>query len=172
MYIRRYTIAAIIYMVLVGWYVYAFVSQDSVNINFFGIDLPSLSIAAWVIVPIVIFYIASVSHILFYSLLGSFKLRKYEKDYEKLIDAIGDAYLSKENRDHIFKTPRYKLLGSLIDNSILYPTPNLKPDTSNEKIDEIIKLIEDIKNGEVVELKKYSLPKDNSFVIQNEPSDI
>jgi len=33
----------------------------------------------------------------FYSMLGGFKLKKYEKDYQKLIDTICDALLEKEN---------------------------------------------------------------------------
>lgn len=168
MYIKRYTIGAIIYTILVGWYVYAFISQESVSINIFGINLPSLSIALWAVVPVIVLYFASVSHMFFYSILGSLKLRKYEKDYEKLLEALSDAYLAKENRHHSFKTPRYELLGNLVDNSTLFPTQNLESNTPNEKINTIIKMIEDIKNGDVVELKKLSLPTNNPLVIQNE----
>ena len=96
MYIKRYTIASLILIVLVGWYVYSFVTQDSISIEVFGIYLPSLSIAMWVTVPLILLYIASVFHMSFYSLLGSLKLRKYEKDYEKIVDAIIDAYLGKK----------------------------------------------------------------------------
>ncbi len=168
MYIKRYTIAAFMFIILTGWYVYAFITQDSMSLDFFGVPLPSLSIALWVAIPMVLLYLASTFHMAFYSLMGSFKLRKYEKDYDKLIDAIIEAYLGKENRNHIFKTSRYKLLGKLVDNTVLFPSQGLTPDTDNEKINNIIKLINDIKNGEVVELKKYSLPSDNALVIQNE----
>lgn len=168
MYIKRYTIAALIFIILAGWYVYAFITQDSMSLDFFGIPLPSLSIALWVVLPMILLYLASVFHMAFYSMLGSFKLRKYEKDYEKLIDAIIEAYLGKENRNHVFKTPRYKLLGELVDNTVLFPSQILSADTANEKINNVIKLINNIKSGEVVELKKYSLPADNALVIQNE----
>ncbi len=168
MYIKRYTIAALIFIILAGWYVYAFITQDSMSLDFFGIPLPSLSIALWVVLPMILLYLASVFHMAFYSMLGSFKLRKYEKDYEKLIDAIIEAYLGKENRNHVFKTPRYKLLGELVDNTVLFPSQTLSADTANEKINNVIKLINNIKSGEVVELKKYSLPADNALVIQNE----
>ncbi len=166
MYIKRYTIAALIFVILLGWYVYAFITQESLAIDFFGVPLPSLSIALWVVIPVIILYIASVVHISFYSLLGSFKLRKYEKDYEKLIESIIDAYLGKSNRNHIFKTSRYKLLGSLIDNSTLFLN-QIEANTSNEKINATIKVIEDIKKGEVVDLKKYALEAENPLVIQN-----
>lgn len=167
MFIKRYTIAAFIFIVFVGWYVYAFITQDNIGINLFGIEIPSLSIALLVSLPIVVFYFASVAHMSFYSILNSFKLRKYEKDYEKLIETIIDAYLGKENRNHIFKTPRYELLGSLIDNTTLFASKNITPNTSNEKINDVLKVIESVKNGELVDLKKYSLSPSNAFVLQN-----
>jgi len=167
MYIKRYTIASFILIVLVGWYVYSFVTQDSISISILGVNLPSLSIAVWVSVPLVLLYIASVTHMAFYSLIGSFKLRKYEKDYEKIVDSIVDAYLGKENRSHSFKTERYKLLGALVDHATILPASELDSDIDNEKIAETLTLINKIKNGESVELKKYNLPSHNYISIQN-----
>ncbi|MFA6192114.1 MAG: hypothetical protein WC665_07150 [Sulfurimonas sp.] len=168
MQLKKYTIASFIFIGIIGWYIYAYVSQNSIAIDLFGLPLPSLSVAVWAIVPLVIYYIATLIHISFYSLLGSLRLRKDEKDYEKLIDSIIDAYLGKVNRSYDFKTPKYKLLGTLIENSTLFPAKNMSSDIDNEKIKTVLKLIEDIKNGEVVELKKYSLPSTNALVIQNE----
>lgn len=167
MQIKRYTIASLLLIALVGWYVGTFVSSESISINIFGVVLPSLSVAVWVTIPLIVLYLASLAHFSFYSMMGSFKLRKYEKDYEKIIDSIVDAYLSRENRHHMFKTPRYKLLGSLIDNTTLFPSNINSSSVEDEKISSTLKLIEDIKNGEVVELKKLSLPVDNVLVIQN-----
>lgn len=168
MYIKRYTIAALIFVILVGWYVYAFVTQDSISVDFFGIQSPSLAIALWIVLPAIFLYIASVMHMFFYSFLGSLKLRKYDKDYDKFVEAMADAYLGKENRNHMFKTPRYQLLGSLVDNTTLFANQTLSADTSNDKINNVLSLIEKIKNSEVVDLKKYSLSSSNALVIQNE----
>jgi hypothetical protein len=103
----------------------------------------------------------------FYSLLGSFKLAKFEKDYEEILDAMVEAYLGKKVRKHTFKTPRYELLGKLLENTALFPMGNISGITGNEKIDGVLKVIEDIKNGEVVDLKPYNLLKENELVIQN-----
>ena len=168
MYIKRYTVAALVWMGLVGWYVYAYVTQESISIDFFGIPMPSLSIALWVIIPIFILYLASVAHMTFYSMIGNFRLRKYEKDYEKLINAIIDAYLGKKERNYTFKTDRYKLLGTLLQNSIIYPMDGLIDKIEDEKIKMVLRAIEDIKNGNVADLKPYNLPSDNELVIQNE----
>ncbi|WP_294964624.1 hypothetical protein [Sulfurimonas sp.] len=168
MHIKRYTIASLILIALVGWYVFAYVSQDTTAIEVFGVSLPAFPVAVWVIVPLVVLYITSVIHMSFYSMLAGFNLRKYNKDFEKVIDAIADAYMSKDERNHIYKTPRYQLLGSIIDNTTLFPSASLSDGTQNEKLDAVLKVIEDIKNGEVVELKKYSLKPENALVIQND----
>ena len=168
MYIKRYTVAAFVLMGLLGAYVFSYVTQESLAINFFGIPLPALSIAVWVIVPVGLLYIASVLHMSFYSFLGSFKLRKFEKDYEKIIDAIVEAYLGKKVRHHTFKTERYKLMGTLFENSVLFPMTNETELTGNEKIDGVLKIIEDVKAGRIVELKSYNLLKENELVVQNE----
>ena len=167
MYIKRYTIASFILVVLVGWYVYSFVTQDSISIDILGINLPSLSIAMWVTIPLFVLYLASVIHMSFYSLLGSLKLRKYEKDFDKVVDSIVDAYLGKENRSHSFKTERYKLLGALVDHATILPDNELDSDIGNEKISEVLTLINKIRNGKSVELKKYNLPSYNQISMQN-----
>jgi len=155
-------------MGLVGWYVFAYITQESITIELFGIVLPSLSVAIWVLVPLVVLYIASVFHMSFYSMLGGFKLRRYEKDYDKIIDAIVDAYLNKAERNHTFKTPRYKLLGGLLDNTTLFLKGEVSPTTDSDKINNVIKAVDSIKKSEVVDLKHYNLKIENPLVVQNE----
>lgn len=167
MYIKRYTIAALLFMVLVGWYTYAFITQESVGMDFFGIYLPKLPVAFWVVVPIVLLYVASVLHMFYYSVKGSFKLRKYQKDYERLVDAVSDAYLGKQNRHHTFRTERYTLFGHLIDNSTIVPGDKLDA-VGDEKIDKTLEILQKLKAGESVELKKFNLPSDNPLVVQND----
>ncbi|MDD3505883.1 MAG: hypothetical protein PHX65_04970 [Sulfurimonas sp.] len=168
MHIKKYTIAALILIVLIGWYVYAFITQESMSFEFFGTIMPSFSIALWVVIPMIILYVASVIHMLFYSFLSNLKRRKYEKDYEKIVDAIIDAYLGKKERLNSFKTDRYKLLGSIIDNATIFPIGEFNTDIKNKKLSEVLTLINSIRNGQAVELKKYSLLPSNELVIQNE----
>ncbi len=168
MYLKRYTIASFILIVIVGWYVYAFITQDSISVDLFGIQFPAMSIAVLVVVPLFVLYGASVLHMGFYSMLGGFESRKYDKDFEKYIDSVIDAYLGKQVRNHVYKTDRYKLLGGVMDNSVLMANPTLKPDTNNEKINNIINLINDIKEGKVVDLKKFNLKLTNPLVILNQ----
>jgi len=98
MYLKRYTVAAFIWIALVGWYVYSYITQTTMSINFFGIPLPPLLVAIWIVLPLVVLYLGSSLHMAIYSALGNFRLRKYDKDNEKIIDEIVDTYLGKKER--------------------------------------------------------------------------
>ncbi len=166
MYIQRYTVASIIIIGAIGWFVFAFVSQEHVNITAMGITLPTLPIAGWIVVTLVIYYLATLSHMMYYSMVDSFRLRKYRKDYEHIVEAISDALLGAEPREHTYKTKRYRLLGSLISNSIFSVDERLSH-IGEESIDKVIKVIRKVKDGEVVDLKKFHLSNDNELVRLN-----
>ncbi len=167
MHIKKYIVASSILMVLVGWYIYAYITHDTMSLELFGIHLPPLTIAVWIVVPMFILFIASLLHMTFYSFLGNMRLRKYDKDFDRVIDAIVDAYLGKEDRKHEFKTSRYKLIGSLIDNATIFPHQDISDEIDNDKVKDVIDTINKIKNGEVVDLKKYSLSNHNPLIVQN-----
>lgn len=167
MYIKRYTIAALLLIFAVGWFVYGFVSKESVHISVLGIVLPSLPVAVWVALAMLLLFAATLVHMIFYSMVGSFRLRRYEKDYTQLLDAIGDAFLQKEQRHHQFKTERYALLGEIADKTRMQPDAALT-ELPNAKIAGIVQMIETIKHGAGADLKRYNLAVNNPLVRQNQ----
>ena len=168
MYIKRYTIASLALMALIGSLVYMYITQASTSFEMFGVTTPVLPVAFLVTVPVFILYVASILHMSFYSLVSSLNLRKSEKDHEKIIDAIVDTYLGKKSRSYSFKTDKYKILGTLLENTMIFPIGDIIGKTNNSKIDAVLKEISDIKNGEAVDLKHYNLLPSNELVIQNE----
>lgn len=167
MYIKRYTVAALLLIFAVGWFVYGFVTKESVHISVMGIVLPSLPVAVWVAVAMVLLFVATLAHMLFYSVVGSIRLRKYEKDFAHLLEAVADAFLQKNNRKHAFRTERYSLLGTVVDHSQMQPEPSLA-ELPDPKLSEVVKTIETIHRGEGTDLKRYNLPSDNPLVRQNQ----
>jgi hypothetical protein len=166
MYIKRYTLSALIFMVVVGWYVYAFITQDIRSFDFFGTELPAMPIALWVVTPLFLLYLASVLHMSYYALLGTFKKRKYQKDHESLVEAVRNAFLGKANRYTQYKTEAYATIGRVIDNSVLTPMETLD-DIGNAKLDAALNLLREVENGNIVELKKLQLDKENPIVVKN-----
>lgn len=170
MYIKRYSVAAFALMAIVGWYVYAYLTNETMIIDFFGIPLPSLSIAFLVVIPLFVLYIASVLHMSFYSMLATLKARKSEKDYERVFDSVANAYLGKINRKHTLKTAEYALFGALLDGSTVFPNGKIdfeSDDPKAKKVTAVLDLIEDIKNAKSVDLKAYSLLPENPLMVQN-----
>lgn len=166
MYLKRYTISALLFIFVLGAFVNFNINSGSYSLSFFGINLPELPIYILVVIPVVLFYFASLFHMMFYAMIGSFKLRKYQKDYEKILNAIHDAFLNKENRQNEYKTTRYQTLGKIVDHSNIMPSLELHS-VGNQKIDTLLKIIEDVKSGKTSDLKKYNLDKSNQLLIAN-----
>ncbi|NPA66352.1 MAG: hypothetical protein GXO11_05655 [Epsilonproteobacteria bacterium] len=167
MYLKRYTVASLLLIGLVGWFIYVSTGGEQVSLSFMGINTPAIYIAVIVAIAMALLYIASLFHMGFYTLLGNFRLKKYEKDYGVLINAIYEAILAKPHRSHQFKTDRYKLLGKLVDNSTINPDASALLGIENEPLRNLMEIIYKVNKGEPVNLKKLNLPHDNPLMVQN-----
>lgn len=165
MQLKRYTIASFILMILVAMAVYS-IDNGTISFDLLGMHFPNLPIAFWVVVPLVIMYLASLLHMGVYALVGNYKLRRLNKDHEKMVDALRDSLLGVGERNYVYKSDAYKLMGKLIDNSMIMPYETLRS-IGNEKIDEVLQLMRDVKEKKNVEIKKFHLPSTSSIAIQN-----
>lgn len=165
MQLKRYSIASLILMILVATAVYS-IDNGSISFDLLGMHFPNLPVAFWVVVPLVIMYLASLLHMGVYALVGNFKLRRLDKDHEKMIDALRDSLLGVKDRNYVYKSDSYKLMGKLIDNALILPYETLRI-VGNEKIDEALEVMRDVKEKKKVDIKKFHLPATTSIAIQN-----
>lgn len=165
MQLKRYTIGSLVLMLLVAAAVYT-IDSGSVSFDLMGMHFPNLPIAFWVVVPLIVMYFASLLHMGVYALVGNFKLRRLSKDHDKMVDALRDALLGIGERNYVYKTDPYKLMGKLIDSSLLLPFETLRT-VGNEKIDEALELMRDVKEKKRIDIKKFHLPNTTSIAIQN-----
>ncbi len=165
MQLKRYTIASLILMILVAAAVYS-IDNGSISFDLLGMHFPNLPVAFWVVVPLAIMYVASLLHMGVFALVGNFKLRRLNKDHEKMVDALRDALLGVGERNNVYKSDAYKLMGKLIDHSVILPYETLRS-VGNEKIDDALQLMRDVKENKKVEIKKFHLPSTTSIAIQN-----
>lgn len=165
MQLKRYTIASLILIILVGVAVYS-IDNGSISFDLLGIHFPNLPVAFWVVVPLIVMYIASLLHMGVYALVGNFKLRRLNKDHEKMIDALRDSLLGVSDRNYVYKSDAYKLMGKLVDNSLILPFETLRS-IGNEKIDEALEVMRNVKEKKKVDIKKFHLPSNTSIAIQN-----
>ena len=162
--LRRYILFSLVYIAAIGVYVYTF-QGESYEITFFGIPV-ALPVAVWIVVPLVILFLASTAHIFFYSLIDFFKLRSVKKDQENLMSAFKSLILGEEKR-YEFKTSWFDRAYEVL--SVLKPDIEKKEvRLKDEQADEALGLLRKVYSGEVVELKKYKLSEKSPLFIKNE----
>ena len=166
MYIRRYSVAAFILIGLIGSFFYINFKNTDISIDIMGIHSGSLPLAFWVVISMVLLYLATVSHMLYYAIKGAFSQRRLRVDSETYVESLSDALLGRIERQHKYKTDRYKLFGSLIDNGHLEILREIPP-TGEVKIDEAIRVIEKIERGEHVDIHKFHLSAKNPLTQKN-----
>ena len=167
MHIKRFSIAAFILMALMGSFFYINFPNEHFSVTILGITFASLPLAFWVVLSMAILYLATLSHMIYYSIVGAFSLRKFRKDSEAFEDSIKDALLGRIDRHNSYKTERYSLFGKVVDSASLQVLKDI-PATGNERLDETIAVVTKINAGEHVDLKKYYLSKENPLVQQND----
>jgi len=162
--IKRYIVLALIFIVAVGLYVFSFNGQ---SFTFEALDFSiALPIAAWIIVPTAVLMIGSVIHLCYYSIKHYLEVRAHRKDYEYFLKAIKQSLLY-ENTDNTYKTPWFSLPHSLIAQMELKNGATTESVESDE-LRGIIELVNKVRSGEFVDLKKYRLQQDNPLAIQNQ----
>lgn len=149
-----YIIASIVLMTIVGIFVYT-INPGNYSYNEFGfpIDIP---IAAWMVVPMFLLMLASIAHMMFYGTKNFFKFKKWEKDTDRLDDALYWSLLN-EPKAHKYNLPQLKKTASLLS------VANVKVDGAidhiSEKLRGALSLVSEIERGEYVDLKSKKLAK-------------
>ncbi len=162
---KKYLFLGLLLIAATGVYVYS-LTEEYYSISVAGISL-SLPIAVWVILPMVILYIATLIHIMFYGTLGFFRLKKIKKDAEKFLENEKRALLGKKVDGDVYKSEIFKLPGKVL------PLLNIDPKRysgyriHDDSIADILEIKQKIYAGEVVDLSRFNLLPDNALVIKN-----
>ncbi len=164
MHIKRYTLAAIVLIALVGTYVYQMVSQAEYTLDLMGLHI-TLPIAVWIVVPMVLLYIATLFHMLYYGFRIYMRRKRVTKDIEKLADALYWDVL-KSPKKHHYTDKRVKPIGVVLDSGCDDFT-KVDKKLCHERVRDAIDVITAIKHGEVVDIDKLKLDKTNPYAIQN-----
>ena len=164
MHLKRYTLAAIILIAAVGFYVYKTVSPGTYNLELMGVNV-SLPIAVWVIIPMVLLYLASFFHMLYFGFKDYLRKKRIARDIDKLADALYWDIL-KSPKKHGYTDKQIRKIGVVLDNGCDDFT-KVDKKKCHEHIRDAIDLVVEIGHGEYVDLKKMALEKSNPFVIKN-----
>lgn len=159
---KRYTLLSVIFIVLVVAYTH--LNIDTIyTVDFFGYR-ETFPVAIWVVIPAVLLLIASLGHFGFYSLLGSIKRSRLEKDLNKSKSMVKNALL-KHSRLEPVKDERLALLAELLANAKVRLDENFF--FKDEELNEIISMLNRIDAGEYVDLGRFKLPFENEINMKN-----
>ena len=161
--IKKYILFSLIFLVAVGVYVYTF-NGGTYTLTAFGVPL-TLPIALWIVLPAILIVIASILHMMYYSVKGYFIQRSLQKDYKSFLQFSKKRILGLDG-DENFKTTWYKLPARMLKHFKFDPLKD-PDDIEDEEIKSTILDLKRVEKGEVVDLRKYKLPKDNYFVRKN-----
>ncbi|MBE0491747.1 MAG: fatty-acid--CoA ligase [Sulfurospirillum sp.] len=157
--IKRYIIFSIIYLAAISVYVYSLSGESyALNIATLSLDLP---IAAWIIIPAAILFIASSLHMMVYGFKDFLSQRSLKKDFETFKNVLARKILS-EDLEATYKTSWFQFLGNSLK-ILHYKMPTQATTLNDEQIDSLMQIVQDIDEGKVVELKKYKLSAENQL---------
>jgi len=156
MYIRRYSLGSILLLVLMGWAVFAFVTQNGTGeIKVFKDYLiPDMYIAVAVLIPAIILFVMSLSHMIFYSIIEYFRNRSRNSDFEKLEEAISMNLTGKIGNKPQYTSSLYRDMGELLNFSKIELNKDAKL-SDNNKFQKLVKTLIALKHGAVLDLDSH-----------------
>lgn len=161
-----YIFAALVLIGIVGAFTYT-MNPDYYAMEVMGINF-NFPIALWITLPMMILFLFTVIHIVFYGLKNYFLLKKWEKDTNTLEDAlywslVNEPKKQKYGIDDIGNTACILGKASLdVSDNIEHLSPRLS---------HVVNIIQKIKKGDYIDLKEEKMSKvfnaGNPILIQN-----
>lgn len=161
--LKNYTLFSFVYVCIIGL-IALFNIGGVYSFSFLGwvYTLPS---AVWVILPLILFFVATMAHIGYYGLVNYLKMNSYKNDYETLTEQITAKFLGQEEEKE-YKNQEFKTIADFVLQCDIKPKSRFKLNVSKiDKVAETIHRIEDL--GEYVDIAKYRLSKENSLFQKN-----
>ncbi|MDR3162576.1 MAG: hypothetical protein LBT81_01785 [Helicobacteraceae bacterium] len=162
--IRRYVFLSI--LLLIGLGIYIFINDDSDYTVKFGEDSFTLPLALWAIVPAIVMFAVSFSHIAFYSASMYLKRSALDKELKNLKKMIINALLGQRS-DTFLKNQYLSAPTQLLANSRLVPL-NDGIATGDEDIDMLLEMMEQVNGGTAVDLVSLKVPHNSPLWVRNQ----
>lgn len=161
--IKRYILLTLVYVLAIGLYVYSF-NGDYYALDILGVSL-NLPIALWIIIPVVVLFISTILHLIFYNFKDFLHQRSLKKDFEMFKELSKLKVLGEKSITGNFRSEGFKAVGEIL--SVMKFDPASQEQLLDEELVKIVEVVKSIYAGNYVELKKYKLDKDNPLFIQN-----
>ncbi|WP_104722693.1 hypothetical protein [Helicobacter mesocricetorum] len=164
---KYYLGALLVFVVFLGLYVYSLSGEQYTYHIPFSIYTITLPLAVWFVVPVLLFFVIIVC----LRLGGMYRMwrreNKYKNDYKLLLEQIENQLLDKKVSLKQPSMDCYKRLSILLDNLTFDIKKEALVKSGEGRLDELLEVLGDLKQGKEVNLKRFSLPNDSSLKRQN-----
>ena len=161
--LKKYIGFSLLFIIEVGLYIYSIESGEyRVTILDFSLLLPTV---VWILVPLVVLFIFTVLHLIFYGSLNYCKNRGFAKDEVSIIETIKSILLQKQDKKK-FKTSGYRNIAGIL-NQFNVDVKDSTFTSSNESLNQTVSQIKDIKAGKYVNEKGLKLDPTSELAKQN-----
>jgi hypothetical protein len=115
MHIRRYSFFTTLFLLVLGWAFYAFITQENISeLNMLGVTIPEMPIAIASIVPALILFVLTLGHMIFYGFVEYVSNRAKNLDFKKLENAV-ELNLKNKSVNTQYTTSQFKDIGEILN---------------------------------------------------------
>lgn len=161
--LKKYILGSVILILAVFAYVFSLKLGDYEVVLFnHALTLP---IAIWIVIPVLVLFVLSTLHIIFYGTKNYFVIKAITKDSESLSTLINKKLLNEVSKTN-FQNQNIKEVASIIEQLDIDIT-NSDFSSQNKIIDKTIEQIFKINSGKYISTKELKLANNNPLMIKN-----
>ena len=161
--LKKYILGSVVLILIIAGYTFSIEAGDyKVQIMEYVLILP---IAAWIVLPMVVLFIITILHILFYGLKNYFSIKAISKDSDALISLVNKKLLNESSKLS-FQNKNFKDISDVL-NQLDINVTNSDFNSSNKDINKTIDQLFSIKSGKYISSKELKLDNNNPIMVQN-----
>ena len=165
---KIYTLYAIIYIALMWMIVFSTYNGDY-TIKIFKHEI-TFSVATWVVLPLVVLAILSILHMIYHGMKSFLDARALKSDLNLYNAMAKEVFLGLESNKE-FKTKFFDNAAE-VTKSLNPWIKSAQPKFNDDELKLAYDVFQKVKNGEIAELRRFRLLKNNPLYIQNEKNKI
>ena len=161
--LKKYILGSVVLILIIAGYTFSIEAGDyRVQIMEYVLILP---IAVWIVLPMLVLFVITILHILFYGLKNYFSIKAISKDSDALVSLVNKKLL-KESSKLSFQNKNFKDISDVL-NQLDIDVTNSDFNSSNKDINKTIDQLFSIKSGKYISSKELKLDNNNPIMIQN-----
>ncbi|GHS85736.1 hypothetical protein FACS1894103_7150 [Campylobacterota bacterium] len=164
MQLRRYSILSVLLLAGIGIYIYI---NDSADYTMtFGENPVTMPLALWTMLPAIVLFAVSISHLAFYSATGYLQKSSLNKDIKTLKKLLFNSLVGQKG-GLTLKHPSLNTIGKVLSGSTL--TPDETTDKSDDpELNALLEQLARVRHGEIGDFSAIKLPRDSAIRIANQ----